>query len=470
MNRGRTNPGAGKILIVDDDPGMLRLMQNALRRRGFIPVTVTSGQQAIDWLSAKNADLMLLDLNLHDIEGREIINHLEAIGRSVPFIIITGQSNERLAVEMIKRGALDYLVKDVQFLELVPAVVRRALTQVINERRLALVEKQARLTGTVVEQSPNPAMITERNGSNPAIHYINRAFATTFECSLEQVVDKGLLDLEAFTGKWQLFRHALLTDAPIVGEMELHTCSGKQLNLDCTITKVFDHKGIHTHWALILRDFTERKRLEREILEISDREQSRIGRDLHDGLGQQLTALELYTASLKDEIQTNVPNLLKPWQRICEALREAIRQTRGLANGLSPLSIHRDGLTSALGRLATTTRAMTGVSCDFVCDAREEHSDPGKATHLYRIAQESVTNALRHGHAKNIWLSLNDSNGALELKVTDNGRGFSTKAPGGSGLGLRAMRYRADLIGATLHVHSRRKKGTQITCSLPKPL
>lgn len=459
-----------KILVIDDDLGLVRLITKALKREGFTTAAATSGREALDWLGSHNADLLLLDLNLHDIEGRELINHLEAISRPIPFIIITGQSSERLAVEMIKRGALDYLVKDVEFLELLPAVVRRALTQLTNERRLALAEKQARLTGTVVEQSPNPALVTERNGSNPEIHYVNRAFTKTFDCSVDQVVGKGLMDLEALTGKWQLFRRALLTDKPMLGEMQLHTRLGSPLVMDCTITKVFDHKAVHTHWALILRDFTERKRLEREILEITDREQSRIGRDLHDGLGQRLTALELFTASLKEELPVKAPELGKTLQKIGEELRGAIRETRGLANGLSPLSIHRDGLASALRRLAATTHAMTGISCDFICDARQEHSDTRTATHFYRIAQEAVTNALKHGHAKNIWLSLNGSNGSIQLKVTDNGRGFSTKSPKGSGMGLRAMKYRADLIGAALHVHSKRQKGTQITCTMPKSL
>ena len=459
-----------KILIVDDDLGLVQLLKKNLKREGFAPFSATSGRDAIEWLGKHNADLMLLDLNLRDIEGRELINHLTAIGRPVPFIIITGQSSERLAVEMIKRGALDYLVKNVEFMDLVPTVVRRALTQLINEQRLALAEKQARLTGTVVDQSPTPVMITERNGSNPAIHYVNLAFSHTFRCPITEVLRKNLSHLEAFTGKWNLFRRALFTNEPITGEMLLHTRAGKPLFLDCTITKIFDPEGSHTHWALMLRDITDHKRLEREILEISDREQSRIGRDLHDGLGQQLTALELFTAGLKNEIQSKAPELVKPLKKIGEQLRETIRQTRALANGLSPISIHHDGLAHELRNLAAATCAMTRVSCEFVCDTPPECSDVGAATQVYRIAQEAVTNALRHGRAKRISISLANADGGLELKVADNGRGFSTRSPGGSGLGLLAMRYRADLVGATLHIHSKRQKGTQITCTIPKPV
>lgn len=461
---------AAKVLMVDDDLGLVHLMEKTLRHEGFITAAATSGRQAIDWLSSNNADLMLLDLNLQDIEGKELINHLAAIGRSVPFIIITGQGDSRVAVEMMRQGALDYLVKDAQFIEFVPTVVHRALTQISNEKRLAFAEKQARLTGTVVEQGPSAAIILEKNGSNPVIHYVNRAFTKIFGCPAQNVVGKNLSDLEALTGQWQLLRLALLTDKSLLGEMQLHSSGGQQLVFDCTITKVFDDAGVHTHWALILRDITDRKQLEREVLEISDREQSRIGRDLHDGLGQQLTALELFTAGLKAEIQAQAPRLIKPFEKIGEQLRQAIRQTRGMATGLSPVSIHGDGLPSALRKLAATTRAMTGTRCDFLCDTDAKLLDVATATHLYRIAQESVTNSLKHGRAKRIWLSLDNSNGSLELKVTDNGRGFSTASSRNNGMGLRAMKYRADLMGATLHVHSRRKKGTQITCSIPKSL
>src|SRR5262245_59613535 len=131
------------ILVVDDDVGLLRFVEKALKREGFVTATASSGRDTIAWLSEHTAALMLLDLKLPDIEGKELVNQLGEVGRSVPFIIITGQGDERVAVEMMKRGALDYLVKDVQFIEFVPTVVKRALTQVEKDKRLAFAEKQA---------------------------------------------------------------------------------------------------------------------------------------------------------------------------------------------------------------------------------------------------------------------------------------------------------------------------------------
>jgi len=135
------------ILVVDDDQGLLRLIERALRREGFDTATATSGNDAITWLTSNSADLLLLDLKLQDIEAKELVSHLADMGRAIPFIIITGQGDERVAVEMMKRGALDYLVKDVQFIEFVPTVVKRALAQLQKDKRLALAEKQAQELG-----------------------------------------------------------------------------------------------------------------------------------------------------------------------------------------------------------------------------------------------------------------------------------------------------------------------------------
>src|ERR1041385_7614213 len=130
------------IFIVDDDRGMLRLIEKTLQREGFATATATAAQDAIQWLQINRPALMLLDLKLQDMEGKEVINHLAAVGTSVPFIVITGQGDERVAVEMMKRGALDYLTKDVRFQEFVPTVVRRALDQIDRDRRLAAAEQE----------------------------------------------------------------------------------------------------------------------------------------------------------------------------------------------------------------------------------------------------------------------------------------------------------------------------------------
>src|ERR1051326_4851124 len=140
------------VFIVDDDPGLSRLIERSLQREALATATAASGRQAIAWLASNPADLMLLDLKLPDMEGAELINRFADLARRPPFIIITGQGDERIAVDMMKRGAVDYLVKDAEFLQLVPAVVKRALEQIGTEERLHAAEAQVHLVQSVVEQ------------------------------------------------------------------------------------------------------------------------------------------------------------------------------------------------------------------------------------------------------------------------------------------------------------------------------
>ena len=145
INEKRTlSPIVSTILIVDDDVALARLIERTLQREGFATATANSGQEALAWLTGSTADLLLLDLNLPDVKGKELINRLESIDRHVPFVIITGQGDERTAVDMMKHGALDYLAKDGQFIEFVPTVVERALAHIEQNRKLARAEKGLR--------------------------------------------------------------------------------------------------------------------------------------------------------------------------------------------------------------------------------------------------------------------------------------------------------------------------------------
>src|SRR5262245_55358517 len=137
-----TERTSAAIFVVDDDVGLLRLIEKSLRREGYSIATAGSASEAMAWLKDHRPDLILLDLKLGNVEGKEIVEQLASTNRLVPFIVITGQGDERVAVEMMKRGALDYLVKDVNFQELVPTIVRRALDQIERDRRLASADQE----------------------------------------------------------------------------------------------------------------------------------------------------------------------------------------------------------------------------------------------------------------------------------------------------------------------------------------
>lgn len=216
----------------------------------------------------------------------------------------------------------------------------------------------------------------------------------------------------------------------------------------------------------LVQSETARKRLEQEILETSDKEMYRIGHDLHDGVGQQLTALSLFTTGLQKEIESQAPQLADSCKKVGAELREAIRQVRIISHGLSPVSLEENGLADALKKLAADMRSAD-TDCQFSDRSETRIDDPHLAAQFYRIGQEAVTNAAKHADARKIRITLIATPALKELVVTDDGCGFFVPSlNGNAGLGLRAMKYRADLIGAAINIDSTPGKGTTITCAL----
>jgi two-component system CheB/CheR fusion protein len=219
--------------------------------------------------------------------------------------------------------------------------------------------------------------------------------------------------------------------------------------------------------TLIATDITERRRLEREILEVGEVERERIGRDLHDGVGQVLAGIALLSKGLEQRLGHAHPDETRVSGEIKDLAGEAIRQTRSLAKGLFPIEIENEGVLGSLEDLAAGVERMFRVSCRVEGDDDVRVPDRSRATHLFRIAQEAVSNAVRHGQAKNIVLSLARRGGRMVLSIADDGGGFDPGAAHREGMGLRTMRYRAGMIGATLDVRSSPGRGTVVTCVFP---
>ncbi len=217
-----------------------------------------------------------------------------------------------------------------------------------------------------------------------------------------------------------------------------------------------------------IRDITQRKQLEREILEISDREQRSIGHDLHDGLCQHLAGIELMSQVLAKKLAPKSKAHAQQVMEIANHVREAITHTRSLARGLSPVTIESEGLTSALFELATNTEKNFRVRCRCDFDDPVTIHDHSVATHLFRIAQEAVSNAVKHGRAQRIVITLRNSPGRITLDISDNGNGFRKQSADHKGMGLHMMRSRASMIGGALAIESNAEGGVSVTCAIPK--
>jgi PAS domain S-box-containing protein len=214
---------------------------------------------------------------------------------------------------------------------------------------------------------------------------------------------------------------------------------------------------------VLVRDITERKRLEREIVEATSREQQRIGQDLHDSLGQHLTGITFLTKVLERRLSTKSPEEAQEAAEIGRLVIQALAQTRNLARGLFPAELERNGLVAAIQELAGTVEQTCSVRCAVHADQAVTVNDNVLATHVFRIAQEAINNSIKHGKAKNIEVTLAPKGDKMELNVTDDGSGFSPAAKI-DGLGLRIMHYRARRVGGVLEIAKTDKGGTRVSC------
>ena len=219
----------------------------------------------------------------------------------------------------------------------------------------------------------------------------------------------------------------------------------------------------------IVQDITEQTRLEREVISSSENERKRIGHDLHDGLGQELTAVSLTLQALALKLAREKSPHAQSARDLAISTQNMISQVRRFARQLSPVFSKEFGLNAALKALAEDVSEYSDVECHAHCSYEFDTLDTDVAVHLYRIAQESINNAVRHSGAKNIALEYGRDGDSVFLEVLDDGTGIPTKDHRIDGIGLRSMRYRARMLRGRLDVAPRVQGGTRVLCSCPIP-
>ncbi len=348
------------VLVVDEDIGTTRSLVALLEDHGYEVAGSCSGAEADARMAERVPDLMLLDLHLGDTDAATFLRRMRRRGYDFPFVCVSGQGDERTAVEMMKLGALDYLLKDSELFQRIPAVVEEVLARSEVEKNRVVSEK-------------------------------------------------------------------------------------------------------------------ERRRLEAEFIEVCERERRSIGDDLHEGLGQRLSAMALVAHALSEQLKKDpglgsaARQLFAIAHGLSNDLRDAIGETRRLARKLSPVSLETDGLTSALQALADNVSGDGVLKVFVVATERIRLSDPSAANHLYQIVREALNNAVNHSHGSTVSLSVRRLGADLEIAITDDGIGIYPTSAIQPGIGLRAMDYRARLIGAELEILESPQGGTTVRCTLPLP-
>jgi PAS domain S-box-containing protein len=212
---------------------------------------------------------------------------------------------------------------------------------------------------------------------------------------------------------------------------------------------------------------TERKRLEHELLEITEKERRRIGLDLHDDLGQRLSGIALMTKGLELRLAKKQIEGAEDAAKIHLLIQQAMSHASGLARDLATLDLKEEDLASALHGLATHAGKLFEINCRFKAEGAIPHLDSGVVSQLYKIAQEAVTNGIKHGKANRVSIGLSNGSDKILLSIQNNGLPFPDMKSRSTGMGLRIMNYRASLIGASLEIKAAGANGTLVTCSMP---
>ncbi|GEM_PF-1122103 len=325
-----------------------------------------------------------------------------------------------------------------------------------SERRLRCSEELLRATTT------NTADTLFLLDTALHVRFVNKSVNGI---ATEQIIGRDigtLLPEPARDGMLQKLRHILKTGETATFEFESSDAGHVQYFENRAVLVRDD--GVATGISISMRDITERKRLEQEILDVSARERQSIGRDLHDGLGQELTGVALMMRGLASRIAERCPDVVENVNEIVVYVNQSIETARSLARGLLPVSTETGGLASALRALAARSRDLYGLEVTFRAEVGEKLtlSETG-ASHLYRIAQEALTNAARHGRATCVQIVLIATDLGFSLRIIDNGIGLARAIPSSAGMGLKIMRYRADMIGARFDITANTPNGAVIT-------
>jgi two-component system, LuxR family, sensor kinase FixL len=322
----------------------------------------------------------------------------------------------------------------------------------------------------VIDASPVPLSVDDMRGN---IEYLNRKFVEKFGYSPSEIPTSHAWFRRAYPNpayrlqvarQWKGILKRGLGSGKEIGPMEVEvTCKdGSLRHVEFVGTLMGDRLLIAAN------DITERERLEQQILEISEEERERIGQDLHDGLCQVLSGIKFRATLLEQKLDSKHLGEAREAGVIEDLLNTAIQQARNMARGLHPVALEAQGLMSALEELTASVSEVFGIDCRCRCEHTVLVHDHVVAMHLYRIAQEAINNAIRHGHAKLIAVRLARPAGRLCLEVQDNGGGFPSRVRKG-GMGLHLMHYRARALRATLEISSD-SRGTRVTCRLREHL
>lgn len=460
------------LFEVSGDGKAMRLRSGSGWRPGTVGTSIEVGEDTV----AGRALQLNHPINIEDVQSDRQLRSPQFVREHnvVCSLAVVIQGRDRpfgvLAVDSITSRKFN--ADDVRFLESIGNILATAISRIQFEGELR--DTAGRLRG-IVETAVDGIITIDERGT---VETMNPAAERIFGYDSQEVIGRNVSMLmpEPYHSEHDgyLERYRKTGERRIIGigrEVKGRKKDGAEFPMDLAVSAT--NLGNRRIFTGLVRDISDRKKLEQEILEISDHEQRRIGSDLHDDLCQRLAGIRFACDALKKTAGgAQASGVVERLEKIGADVSEAIDRTRMLARGLAPVALESNGLASALEELTSSICKIFAVKCSFRADEGVEVRDPIAGTHLYRIAQEAMNNALKHAHASEITVTLERAGDRVVLTIADNGEGFNAQDPerATEGMGLRTITYRAGMIDANVEVISAPKRGTKIVCAFPSTL
>ena len=486
-----------KILLVDDNADHRELMSLALT--GHDPTwrveEVVSGEEALSRLAeGKSYDLVVLDYRLPGRDGLEVLEEIKRGVSPPPLVMITGEGDEQVAVKAMKGGAYDYVVKDEGYLQRLPVVANRAieahhLAAGRKRAEVALQESEERYK-QLFEGIDDAVMVYSSSGrfldcNEVTLRRLGYTLEEFHHLSSADIVQPEFHQLMGDNQKRIWAGEATVAES-------VHLCKdGKVIPVEVNARRI-EYKGESAILAVIrditahkmaeealrdsnkelLEEHNQRKLLSKRLIELLEKDRHEIAMELHDHIGQILTSLKMNLELLNDELKTTNPDLVYKTKPIEQRIVETLKEVKNVSHGLRPSILDALGLVPSLRELFNDIQRDADIKIKFFSRNIPKEFSPEKALTTYRIAQEALTNVIKHAQAKKAFVNLVKKEKVLSLSVEDDGVGFDldkamkvTRRRGP--LGLLIMRERVVQLDGEFTIESQIGKGTHLLVEIP---
>lgn len=488
------------IFVVEDDEDLLCLMQKNLQRKGYHTDGMGKGFEAIASIIENQPDLIILDYRLPDMTGKEFIETLINRHQLMPFLTVTGHGNESVAVEMMKLGARDYLVKDWNMLELLPVVVNRVIKQLESEKKVHETEMALKRSEEKYRKLVDNSLVgVYKTNLKGDILFANEALAKIFnfqsaddmlddsvlaryknkkdrEFLIEDLKKKGSVnnfEAEVLT-KNQKTKHVLISatllDKELSG-MVMDITEKKQAEDQILSATLELQKEVETRKKSEERILKYKNRLQRlstYLQTVREAERTRISREIHDELGQNLSLLLMDISWLIDKLPDAKRTIIHKLLSMSAIIEKTIKSVQRISQELRPSILDNIGLVPAIEWQLKQVKKEAKLRFELFVDPPEIKVNPKIAIACFRIFQEALVNIIRHAQANKVVVRLVKLNGKLELYIEDNGVGIKpNQVNDTNSLGLIGIQERAISLNGEAKINGEPNKGTTLIVILP---